>query len=395
MAIHRHTGSVLIDNGAFLFKDSLLLLLFGDHRDSNDPVADFCKLLRHFELRHELAQQIGRERAEAVIRQTCDQKCTGNNIIDFSIFIPQGTVERQAFQLALFIANNGNRLRKGIDGLNTPADFMLQGLKAGRDFFHIGLLVRLDHQHSHCSWLFQFCAASGDAVLIGNIFKRAVKVAVPAIAGRTDVPGVGQCAAFIDCAVFPVPLKVDVVHKAAELVVNVVAALKEVVTTEIVIVLDVWDKIIVVEIVGQVNQIVEVIHFIAAAIHDCHKMLKLRAGHLIQPGCEVVELVEVFIFPKEVANPVNGAVIIGDEPLFIDLTELVFRANTDPLEHFFHLILGGRKLHPLTDKFPFIILSEVGHKRFKTAVQNRHRHPPFNRQSCCPVRYIVLQTLHH
>ena len=42
----------------------------------------------------------------------------------------------------------------------------------------------------------------------------------------------GQRAAFIDCAVFTVPLKVDVIHKAAELVVNVVATLKEVVTTE-------------------------------------------------------------------------------------------------------------------------------------------------------------------
>ena len=120
-----------------------------------------------------------------------------------------------------------------------------------------------------------------------------------------------------------VPLKVDVVHKAAELVVNVVATLKEVVTTEIVIVLDVGDKIIVVEIVGQVDQIVEVIYFIAATIHDCHEMLKLRAGHLIQPGGEVVELIEVFVFAKEIADSMNGAVIIPDKPLLIDLTELV------------------------------------------------------------------------
>ena len=200
---------------------------------------------------------------------------------------------------------------------------MLQGLKAGRDFFHIGLFVRLDHKHSHCSRLLQFLAASGDAVLIGNILKRPVKVAVPAIAGRTDVPGIGQCAAFIDCAVFAVPLKVNVIHKAAELVVDVVPTLKEVVATEIVIVLDVGDKIIVVEIVGQVNHIVEVIHFIAAIIHDCHEMLKLRAGHLIQPGGKVVELIEVFVFAKEIADSMNGAVIIRDKPFLIDLTELV------------------------------------------------------------------------
>ena len=62
--------------------------------------------------------------------------------------------------------------------------------------------------------------------------------------------------------------------------------------------------------VGQVDQIVEVIYFIAAAIHDCHEMLKLRAGHLIQPGGEVVELIEVFVFAKEIADSMNGAVII-------------------------------------------------------------------------------------
>ena len=33
-----------------------------------------------------------------------------------------------------------------------------------------------------------FLAASGDMVLIGNILKRTVKVAVPAIAGRSDAP---------------------------------------------------------------------------------------------------------------------------------------------------------------------------------------------------------------
>ena len=54
MADHRHAGGILIDNGAFLFKNSLLLLLFGDHRNGNDSVADFGELLRHFELRHEL-----------------------------------------------------------------------------------------------------------------------------------------------------------------------------------------------------------------------------------------------------------------------------------------------------------------------------------------------------
>ena len=51
-------------------------------------------------------------------------------------------------------------------------------------------------------------------------------------------------------------------------------------------------------------------------------MLKLRAGHLIQPGGEVVELIEVFVFAKEIADSMNGAVIIRDKPFLINLTKL-------------------------------------------------------------------------
>ena len=74
MTIHRHAGGVFIDNGAFLFKNCLFLLFFGNHRDSHNSVTDFGKLLRHFELRHKLSQQIRRKRAEAVIRQTRDKE---------------------------------------------------------------------------------------------------------------------------------------------------------------------------------------------------------------------------------------------------------------------------------------------------------------------------------
>ena len=52
-------------------------------------------------------------------------------------------------------------------------------------------------------------------------------------------------------------------------------------------------------------------------------MLKLRAGHLIQPRGEVVELIEVFVFAKEIADSMNGAVIIRDKTFLIDLTEIV------------------------------------------------------------------------
>ena len=58
-----------------------------------------------------------------------------------------------------------------------------------------------------------------------------------------------------------------------------------------------------------------------------YEMLKLRAGHLIQPGGKVVELIEVFIFAKERADLMNGAVIIRDKPFLICLL------YTSPVEH--------------------------------------------------------------
>ena len=125
MPIHRHTGGVFVDNGAFLFNNRLFLLFFRNHRDSHNPVSDFGKLLRHSELRHKLPQQIRQKRAEAVIRQPCDKEGTGNNVIDFTVVIPQGTVERQPVHLAFFVADNGDRLFKGINRLNVPANLML------------------------------------------------------------------------------------------------------------------------------------------------------------------------------------------------------------------------------------------------------------------------------
>ena len=125
MTIHRHAGGVFVDNRAFLFKDSLFLLFFGNHRDSHNPVSDFGKLLRHFELSHKLPQKIRRKRAEAVFCQPCDKEGTGNNIIDFTAVIPQSAVERQPVHLAFFVADNGDRLFKGIDRLNVPANLML------------------------------------------------------------------------------------------------------------------------------------------------------------------------------------------------------------------------------------------------------------------------------
>ena len=64
----------------------------------------------------------------------------------------------------------------------------------------------------------------------------------------------------------------------------------------------------------------------------------------------------------------NGAVVVGDEPFLIDLTELVLRADADPLKDLLHFVLGSRKMHPLANKLAFVVLSEVGHKRFKASV---------------------------
>ena len=84
---------------------SCFLLFLRDHRDCHNLIAQLCKLLRHLEVVRELLHLLYGQRTEAVIRQTHYHECSGNNVVDVTVLIPQSAVQGQTFQLAFLIAD--------------------------------------------------------------------------------------------------------------------------------------------------------------------------------------------------------------------------------------------------------------------------------------------------
>ena len=130
MAGNSQTGGVHVDLKIFLFLDFLLLLLFGDHGNRDNSVSELGELLRLFKELCILECKLTIQRTEAVIGQTDNGKGSGNNIIDFSVFITQSAVERKTFELCFLVTNNTHRVLVGINCLNVAAYQSLQPFKA-------------------------------------------------------------------------------------------------------------------------------------------------------------------------------------------------------------------------------------------------------------------------
>ena len=102
---NRQTGGIGVHLEVLLLGSFLLLLFLRDHGDRNNLIAQLNKLLRHFEVVRELLHLLYGQRAEAVIRQAYYQECSGNNVVDVTVFIPQSAVQGQTFQLAFLITD--------------------------------------------------------------------------------------------------------------------------------------------------------------------------------------------------------------------------------------------------------------------------------------------------
>ena len=102
---NRQTGGVGIHLKVLLLGSFLLLLLLRDHGDRNNLIAQLNKLLRNFEEVGELLHLLYGQRTEAVIRQADYQECSGNNVVDVTVHIPQSAVQGQTFQLAFLITD--------------------------------------------------------------------------------------------------------------------------------------------------------------------------------------------------------------------------------------------------------------------------------------------------
>ena len=156
--------------------------------------------------------------------------------------------------------------------------------------------------------------------------------------------------------------------------------------------MDIRNDVIAIQIVGEIDEVINVADLITSGLHNCRELLLIPLVHLINPGGKIVEFVDVFIFPEHIIDTGNRTLVIGNEPFLIGLAELVLRADPDPLKDLLHLFRRNGKFHPFTNQFSFVVLAEIGNKGFKVSIQNRHRHPPFN-PSEYPVQYKAPKTL--
>ncbi len=126
---------------------SEVLLLCRD-RENNDIAIDLHKSFRRFELFRVFLNQFRGQGGKIFLTKSNHQESPCYDIINFSIFIPQPTVQIKPDELSFIIANQRYRVRIGISCANVSADLRLQGMKIGVDLLHIGLLHRLHYKHS-------------------------------------------------------------------------------------------------------------------------------------------------------------------------------------------------------------------------------------------------------
>ena len=102
---NRQTGGVGIHLKVLLLGSFLLLLLLRDHGDCHNLIAQLCKLFRNLEMLRELLHLFYGQRTEVVLRQTHNKECTGKNVVDVTVLIPQSAVQRKTFQLAFLVTD--------------------------------------------------------------------------------------------------------------------------------------------------------------------------------------------------------------------------------------------------------------------------------------------------
>jgi hypothetical protein len=135
----------------------------------------------------------------------------------------------------------------------------------------------------------------------------------------------------------------------------------DVITPQVVIVLDIGVNLITIQILGEVDDLLQA----AAMVAHFHTGLKLCVfafAHFIQLRCQIIQLVQIFIFTQLTVKTVHIAVIVRDEPFLIGLAEVILLADPDPLKHFLQFLGGGGKLHPLAHKLALIVLPKIGDK---------------------------------
>ena len=196
-------------------------------------------------------------------------------------------------------------------------------------------------------------------VLIGDTVALAVVILMETVTRITHIALIGESAVFLQCHIPAISFIVDVVLQVGGNLSDF--QFLNVITPQIVIVMDIRVNIIAVQVFREVDDLLQA----AGIVSDLHSGLELRIValiHFIQLRRQIIQLVQILIFTQLTVKTVHIAVIVRDEPFLIGLAEVILLTDPDPLKHFFQFLGGGGKLHPLAHKLALIVLPKIGDK---------------------------------
>ena len=238
-------------------------------------------------------------------------------------------------------------------------------LRVLRRILRIVLTEKLVHVkgdiHSPLGFFFfgKIVLKSHHPVLVGDTAALTVVILMETVTRITHIALIREGAVFLQRNVPAVGLIVDVILQMLWHLHNV--QFFDVIAAQIVIVMDIGVNLIAIQILGEVDDLLQA----AAMVAHFHTGLKLCVfafAHFIQLRCQIIQLVQIFVFAQLTVKTVHIAVIVCDEPFLIGLAEVVLLADPDPLKHFLQFLGGGGKLHPLAHKLALIVLPKIGDK---------------------------------
>lgn len=94
-------------------------------RQGDDLSVQADELLRLLEVFRVLLHLFRGQRGEAVLTQPHHQEGAGHDVVNLPMLIPQASVQLQADELALIVADQPHRVREGISGGNVAAHLRL------------------------------------------------------------------------------------------------------------------------------------------------------------------------------------------------------------------------------------------------------------------------------
>ena len=204
----------------------------------------------------------------------------------------------------------------------------------------------------------------GDVVLEGHhpVFLRdaaalAIVILMETVPGIPHIAQVGKLAAFLQGDVPPVGFIVDVITQMLRHLHGV--QFLDIIPAQIIVVVDVGVNVVAVQVLRQVDKLLDAAR-VVADLHGRLEPLIFVLAHIVQLGGQVVQLIQVGILTQQVIEAVHIAVVVRDEPFFIGLPKIVFRADPDTLKDLFQFLRRGGELHPFAHKGALVVFAQVG-----------------------------------